>query len=309
MFNSLNRQRVQWILFLSGIALVGYYFLVYRPLSRTLAALDQPLSNLWQQLVLTNQETKKIETINLNDASETLRRIQQAKRKWTGSRDEVLRRIALDPATQSKINQPFQLLDFENERQLRVEELKQLAKQHQVLLDPSVPDAYPRYNPVTSEPATLWADLAVVHHTLALAAQNKVPTINSARVLPFQAQRPSGSGAGVQEFRVQIELIGPMSAISRFLVSLPEPAESLKATVLPQALPGKPALFLEKWILRKNSAEKPDEVRLNAVVCGFVHREVSNGHGAQYSAFPSANRPAAATEANSWLMDVLTKIL
>ncbi len=43
----------------------------------------------------------------------------------------------------------------------------------------------------------------------------------------------------------------------------------MKAAGLPESLPGKPALFLDKLILRKQTPEKPAEVNLDVVVRGL----------------------------------------
>lgn len=290
MFNSLTRQRVQWIVTLSALALVAYYFLVYWPLSNTVVFLDKPLTNLWQQLVLTNGNGRSVDALDLAATSENLRQSQLARRTLAQQREQVLSRIALDPEIEKKLRQPFQYIDFQNERQARIEELSGLAKKQQVALDPSVVGEYPRYTAEQEYPSALWAELAIFHHALATALHSKIKSIQSAKMLPMEIHR--SEPAGSFEFRVALELIGPMSAASRFLLAVPLRGIELKDLGLQEVLAAKPVLFIDKMILRKSSADRPDEVQVNVVVSGFSFApelaDEAHGDGAR---LPDASFP------------------
>jgi hypothetical protein len=47
----------------------------------------------------------------------------------------------------------------------------------------------------------------------------------------------------------------------------------MKAASLPEVPTNKPAMFIERLTLRKQSPEKPEEVRASLRVVGFVFRE------------------------------------
>lgn len=284
MFNSLNRPRVQWMLFLSGVALAIYYFLVYLPLSKTVAGLDEPLRGVMQQLIVTNGET--VEVLNHAATAEQLRRILEAGKSLEKARAEVLSRIALDPALAARLKQPFQLIDFQNERQLKIEELGRMARENKVQVDPKVIEAYPKYSPTQERPAELWSELAMMHYALALAVHARVPIVKSARMLEGQAHR-SGTGAmRLEEQRVQVEMAGPALVIAQFLADLPKPGKELKGSAGPEVIASKPSMFVEKWMLRKSSATNPDEVVLDAVITGFVKRERTEGGLDQLTVIP-----------------------
>jgi hypothetical protein len=54
---------------------------------------------------------------------------------------------------------------------------------------------------------------------------------------------------------------------------LPLRADELRAAGLPEAPVDKPPLFVDRLIIRKQSPDKPDEVRVWLRVVGFVLRE------------------------------------
>ena len=65
----------------------------------------------------------------------------------------------------------------------------------------------------------------------------------------------------------------PAPAVAALLRSLPLRAEEMKAAGLPEALPQKPAMFIDRMTLKKQSPEKPDEVHASLRIVGFVLRE------------------------------------
>jgi hypothetical protein len=69
---------------------------------------------------------------------------------------------------------------------------------------------------------------------------------------------------------MRLELIGPMDAVSRFLVSLPLLPAELPRVGLGPGLTNKPALFIDQVLLRKYAPERPHEAQLELTVCGFV---------------------------------------
>lgn len=274
MFNSLNRQRVSWILLLTGVALIAYYAIVYRPLSNMVYALDKPLTNVWSQTIVTNPVSGIVEGVDFEGTSQDLRKAQAARRALAQQRESILSRIVLEPEIQSRLNQPFQLLDFQNERQVRADEITQLAKQNRVSIGPEVEGVYPRYTAIEGHPTELWAELAIVHQALATAIHSKVSSIRSAKLLDGQSHPALGpSQPGLLEVRLTLDISGPMAAVSRFLVALPLTGREMQTAGLPSALTNKPALFIDRWMLRKAAPDKPNDVELELVISGFANSQ------------------------------------
>jgi len=125
-----------------------------------------------------------------------------------------------------------------------------------------------------TEPALLWAELAFLDDLLTTAINAKVATIHAvAAPLPLTNAPPPANLRSFAELPVQIELTGPVPNIARFLQTLPLRASEIKAAGLPEAPTNKPALFIDRLVLRKQSPDKPDEVRLSLRAVGFVVRE------------------------------------
>ncbi len=74
---------------------------------------------------------------------------------------------------------------------------------------------------------------------------------------------------------VQIELVGNGSAVQKFLEAIPLRTDEIQSRGLPEAAPGKPAYFIDRLIIRKESRDKFDEVRVRAIIRSFV--ELNSG--------------------------------
>ncbi len=263
-----------------GLAL--YYFLAFRPLSRRVEALDGPLGDVRQKLANVNLEGSGIHDLDLDQiktAQETLKASLTATEK---AGQMIAARVELEPEIRAKMKEPFLLIDFQNERQKRIEQLTALAKTQQVTLDAAALAGFPEHKAEMKEPNLLWAELSIIHHILTAAINNKVGTVKNVSVLrESEGRRQKAEGrppasdlrpptSAWEEIPVRIELIAPQESAVNFLLALPLRAEEMKAAGLPECRPGKPALFLDRLMLRKQTPEKPAEVSLDVVVCGFV---------------------------------------
>ena len=252
-----------------ALGLVLYYFLLFRPLSRRVEALDEPLDVVSRELVNLSLESQGIHDLDLAQVTKTKEALQASLATTAKVGQMIAGRVELEPDIRAKLKEPFLLIDYQNERQKRIEQVSALAKTQQVALDPAVPSGFPEYKAEMKEPNLLWADLSIVHHILTVAINNKVGAVKNLNVLPVQLRRAAGE-TSLEAISVRVELVAPMESVSGFLLALPLRAEEMKAAGLPESLPGKPALFLDKLILRKQTPEKPAEVNLDLVVCGFV---------------------------------------
>jgi hypothetical protein len=118
--------------------------------------------------------------------------------------------------------------------------------------------------------------LAVVNKLLSAAIACKVANVKSLALPPIELHHSQSEGREfLDEIPVRIELVGSMESISRYLLCLPLRAEELKPLGLPESFSTRPALFIDRLMVRKHAREKPDEVGLELQVCGFVYRDDS----------------------------------
>jgi hypothetical protein len=72
---------------------------------------------------------------------------------------------------------------------------------------------------------------------------------------------------------LEIEFTASATNATRLLRCLPLRADEMRAAGLPEAPPDKPVLFVDRLVVRKQSPDKPDEVRVSLRAVGFVLRE------------------------------------
>ena len=274
MFTARKALQIHYAMFAGGLALVAYFVLVYLPLREKARALDEPLRKVRQHLIDINLESPFVGGLEPEEIAENLRRLEEDLATLQHSEKTILSRIELDAPTRAKLREPFQLIDYRNERQLRIEELTARARKQVVALQPAAILGFPEYITDRPDPALLWAQLNLVNHLLALAAQAKVTSIESLQTpAPEPLRMAEGGGIFLDAIPIWVELTGPAEALNRFLRVLPLRTEEAKALGLPEPLPAKPALFIERLALRKITPEKVDQGHLELQLRGYVYRE------------------------------------
>ena len=169
---------------------------------------------------------------------------------------------------------PFQLVVYQDERSQQMDDLARLAKQNQVTIEPAVFAGFPEHTADTKQPALLWAALSLVQSLLSTALQCKVSAIHSLEVpLVLTNAAPANPPLPLAEIPLQVELTGSGESLLKLLQYLPLRPEELRAAGVPDARPDKAPLFIDGLILKKQSPDKPDEVRVSLRVVGFVIRE------------------------------------
>lgn len=273
--HALQQQRArQRTLFVGGLALTLYFLLVYRPLAKRAADLDAPLTNAWQKLVSAAVDRAAVDAQDLSRIGENLRQVERSVALLESTGQRVADRIELDVSVRAKLKEPFQLIDFQNERQLRMEEVVRLARQQQVTLEGAVLAGFPEHTADRTQPELLWVQLAIVNKLLSAAIACKVSVIKSLSVEPLEPHHSSGEGSEfLEEIPVRIEVAGATESVSRFLLCLPMRGDELKPLGLPESFPTQPVLFIDRLMLRKRNPEKLDDVQLELRACGFVYRE------------------------------------
>jgi hypothetical protein len=172
------------------------------------------------------------------------------------------------------MNAPFQYVDYENERSKQMDELTKLAKQQQVSIAPAVLAGFPENTADVKQPALLWAALSFIDGLLTTALQCQVGAIHSLQMPLALTNAPVAvEGEALAEIPIQVDLTGTEPAVAKLLQLLPLRGDELKAAGQVQGPADKAPLFIDRLIIRKQSPDKPDEVRVSLRVVGFVLRE------------------------------------
>lgn len=254
-------------------ALGAVYLFVFMPLDRKDRSLDSPLTQSWRQLAAALGQTNalNLDFVNLtNQHNET----RAALTVFETARKQALARVELDGDLRAQIGMPFLLVEYKKEAGRRIDALARLAKQENVVLEPSVLAGFPEQSSDMEAPALLWAEMAFLDSLLTTAIHAKVTTIHFITAqMPLTHAAPANSGRSLAELPMQIELMGPTHNVARFLQTLPLRGDEIKAAGLPEAPTNKPALFIDRLVLRKQSPEKTDEVRVLLRVVGFVFQK------------------------------------
>lgn len=251
------------------LLLGAYYLIGLRPLARKAQDLDHPLQDQWKQLVATNRASVACQGLDLAGYSGRLTNLQARAKQLDQLRALVDQRIQPSPSLSNLLSQPFTLYQFQNASQQRSEQLSQTAHKNGVQLAPAALAGLPQYSDNDPEPNYLWARLEHSTALLECALGAKVEAVRSLAQLPSVRYRLLGEHTFLEELPVRLEVLGDMTSLSRLLTSLPLRGQELTAAGLP-ALTNKPAFFLSRILLRKASAQHPNEVLAEMRISTFV---------------------------------------
>jgi len=268
--------RCQGIVLLCAVSSSLVYFAVFRPLAHRSVTADRQMGELWDQLVEINLRNKAKMGLDLETMSESQILAEKAVVAIQKAAQRARDRLALDPAVQERLSQPFQLLEYDQQRMQTILELQRLAQGRKVALEPAAIAGLPEYVAGSGRVPWLWAKLALATATLKTAILAGPAAIKSIGMLPGRSHGINeGARTVLEEFAIRIELRGSMKSILNVLASLPLTTEELRESKFIEAFPHKPALFLHRIILKRSPGD-PNEVSLDAIVSGFLHRESSS---------------------------------
>lgn len=258
---------------LAGLALLAYYLGFYLPLARRAASLDTPLRKDWNKLASSLDQTNAT-SLDLGRLTNQLNETRQALAQVENTRQEAALRLELSPELKTRMNSPFQLVDYQNERSKQIDELDKQAKDQKIAVDPAVYAGFPEHTIDTADPALLWPALVLTDELLGTAIQCKVSAIHSLDVPLSMTNAPAPEAYGRwDQIPLQLEFTASADNATRFLQSLPLRSDELRTAGLPSGLTNKTPLFIDRLILKKQSPEKVDEVRVWLQAIGFVFRE------------------------------------
>jgi hypothetical protein len=256
---------------LAGLLLALYYALVLKPLSRRVADLDRPLTNVWHNFVLTNRAYEACAGLDLTNALQRVQGLRGVLTQLQAAQDVARARVQLPPEVNARLAEPFLLIDFQNERSRQAEALLRLAKEKNVACEPAITNGFPEYSFDLDDPRLLWPRLHFAHQLLLAAVHCKVAGLRSLTQLPALSHRIGDPSGGVlEELPMRLEVFGPAESIAQFMTSLPLRGEELSAVGLAAALTNKPAFFAGQILARKHSPERPGDVLLELSVAGLV---------------------------------------
>lgn len=261
-----------------ALGLGAYAWLVYQPLVRQAAELDGPLIEIWARLAELSPAAPLQIGDQLPQIDAALAQARDAVDALERTRDALEARIDPGPDLLERIEAPFQLIEFQNERLLVGEQLTRLAQQRKVTLDPGLASGFPEYMVDRSHPSLLWAQLTLLRHTLTSAINSGVTTVQAAQSPPFTLHRGMHAGGDfLAEIPFQVELLASAPAAARFLESVPLRSDEIQERGLPEAGADKPAYFIHRVLIRRESREKLDEVRLRLTVKSLVYLREDGG--------------------------------
>jgi hypothetical protein len=243
------------------------------PLAHRADKLDEPLRRAWQKLAV-SLEQSNVATLDFGQITNQLNETRQELATLEDAKKKIGAHLDLSPALRSKMSAPFQLFDYQNERDKQIDELDKQAKQQQVAIDPTVFAGFPQHTADMREPVLLWAALAQTDDLLQTAVRCKVALIHSLEVaVGLTNSVVPESSARWAEVALQLEFTAAADNAIRMVESLPLRADEISAAGLPPADPQKAPLFIDRLIIRKETPEKTDEVRVWVRAVGFVLRD------------------------------------
>lgn len=254
---------------LAGITLTLYFFLFYLPLARKADALNEPLNTSWKQLAnsLGKTNANRLDFVLItNQLAET----RQALDLFQDSRTRAAARLELGPILRGHLETPFELVEFENARSEKMDELIRKTKELKMGLDPAVLRGFPEHTADIRQPALLWAELSMASDLLDAAVLCK------ATGLHYLDTSSTSTGEPVSrwnEVTIEFEFTAAATNAARLLQTLPLRAPEVKALGLPEADPEKVPLLLDRLVIKRVAPEKPDEVRTWVRLAGFIPKE------------------------------------
>jgi hypothetical protein len=273
MLSPQQSRRAQRTIIIFTLGLFLYTFLVFQPLAKKADAADKPLRAAWDKLSKTHVGGSS-DKLDLNEIDQQLQKAKSVVSALERAQQRVFSSVSSDSTGRLKGREPFQLVDFQIEKLLQIEEIGRAAQSNNVAIATTVFSSFPEYRADRGLPELLWGQLVFVDQLLATAVRCKVSTIESLDLPPYTAHsRGSNDAPFLYEIPMRLEVKGSMESISKFLASLPLRAPEVTAANLPEAPPDKPGLYIHRFILIKSSPENPEEAHLDLRACGFVYRE------------------------------------
>ncbi len=258
------------VTFLGLLVLAIAFVAGLRPAAQRSVSMSVELTNLWQRVIASNQTFTACAGINPDNYRDRLKALNQTQTEVGAARRLIDGRIALPGEVLDRSRAPFQLLDFQSERQILAEQLSRQARARGVAFQPGATNGLPQYTAELPNPALLWLRLFLSTQILETAIECQVGGVRLLQQLPAPSLRQARDAPTYLELPALIEVVGPLEGLLRFLSCLPLRGEEFHHVGLPVNLTNKPALFISNILVRKAAPDRPGEVQAELVVSGFV---------------------------------------
>lgn len=141
----------------------------------------------------------------------------------------------------------------------------------------------PRHDVAFDEPHLLWADLAFANYLLSLAIECQLDSIEQFKTLSPSAVEVSAISKPhrLHRSRFSMDIQCDMAQAQQFLTALPLRGDEAGRQELPMVHPEKPALFIEKILLKKNDKGSMNQVGLQLVINGFIYHKSQERAGSE----------------------------
>jgi hypothetical protein len=227
--SSFREYRRRCVVPLAGLALALYYVFVFMPLSRQAHNLDLPLEKEWRTLGASLDQTNS-PTIDFLHITNQLAETRQALTILENARQKAAPRLDPSSVVRARLNSPFELVDYQNERSKEVDDLVRLAKQKEVTIEPAVYFGLPEHTAEIKQPRLLWPALAMTDGFMRTAIQCKVAAIHSLAVPLALTNFPAANGTErLAEIFLQVEFTGAVQNVRKVIQSLPLRGEELRS--------------------------------------------------------------------------------
>lgn len=267
------------------LALAVAYFAILAPLSRRARDRETTLRDLREQLTRATREAGLPEQTPFASIDEHLGALRATSLQFGEAERDAHLRLELPEEVRRYLDQPFQLLDFLNESQRRLEELTALAIASRVSLPPGLPAGFPRYLPELARPELLWVQLVTVNRLVRTAIRIGIRDISEVSVEPLPVFEPDDFGPAPlaaptpnpdpatnawSTLRVHLTASGTMDALHQLLLALTLNPAQLPAVGLPEDLGAQPTLFIDRILIHRSELSAPEQARLELVVSTVV---------------------------------------
>lgn len=283
---NLRTATLQRLLLVVAAALGTTYLALLLPVSRAVLDEDPPIADLRTRLDRTILEAGLPRGTDFQSLSNRLNTLRDASDAFAAAVRESLPRLQHPDDVQARLEEPFQLYSFLNESQRRLDEIAALSQAAKVTVTPGLAAGLPAYKQELARPELLWVQLATVQRLVRTAIRAGVREIREVSVDPLPFAEPAEFGPALPPnaattnptnrwtvLRVHLTTIGNVDALGRLLLALALTPEELKRTGLPEDLAGRPALFLDRVLLRRNQLEAAEQAQLDLVVGTVVANE------------------------------------
>ncbi|MGC8742750.1 MAG: hypothetical protein ACP5T0_02580 [Verrucomicrobiia bacterium] len=263
-------RHLQKTLLVITVLLLFYTFAIYIPLRNWVESANRPIENSWKELIKKFPLSLNNEGVNLKPLEESLKTLEETRARLESLKLNIAQQTSFPKEVLEKLKQPFQLVDYQNERQLRQEELQAAASSNNVTIYPGVLVNYPEYSSDLKNPELLWAYLAMTQEALLTAVDCHIVSINSLNVKPVRSLNyDEKTNALPTEINFRLSISGSSHSILKFLTLLPQKHNAGDSKEISIKL-NKPELYIDRILLKKEGIDEPDMVMADLRICGFV---------------------------------------